>query len=415
MTTVTAMDIAFPEKLVPFVDSNRRFNVAYGGRGGAKSWAFSKIVILKAYQKKKLVLCTREVQNTIRDSVYKLLCDMIERLGLSSFFDISRDTIIGKNGSKFIFRGLKHNISEIKSMEGVDICWIEEGQNISRESLDVLVPTLRKEGSQFYICFNPDNENDPIYQDFVAEGMHNSLVVKINYNDNPFFPDVLLEQMEWEKKHNYDKFQHIWEGNVRSISDACIFKGKFTVESFEIPKDEKGNPIEVDFYYGADWGFSVDPAVLVRSFIYDDNLYVDYEAYGVGVDFDELPQLFDTIPESRNNKIVADNSRPDTISYVNKKGFVVRGSRKGKNSIKDGIEFIRKFKKVIIHPRCKNTKYEFESYSYKRDKITNEILPIIVDKDNHIIDALRYSLEDIRRGSSTMKVSEYSKTELLGW
>jgi phage terminase large subunit len=363
----------------------------YGGRGGGKSWTVAQILLIRASKKKLLILCTREVQNTIKDSVHKLLSDTIDRLGLSPYYWIGKDTILGKNGSKFIFRGLKHNIQEIKSTEGVDICWTEEAQKVSRESWDVLIPTIRKEGSQFFITFNPDQENSPVYQDFVVNKMFGSKVVKINWNHNQMFPDALMEQMLWDKKYNYEKYLHIWEGNVKTISDDCIFKGHFTVEDFKTPED-------VHFIYGADWGFSVDPTVLVRAFVKDDTLWVDQEAWGVGVDLDEISQLFDSVPGSREHKIVADNSRPDTISYLNKQKWIIKPSKKGKDSIEDGIEYIKSFKNVVIHTRCKNAKYEFENYKYKRDRQTEEILPIILDKDNHIIDALRYALEDMRRG-----------------
>jgi phage terminase large subunit len=317
---------------------------------------------------------------------------------LSEYFTIKRDEITAINGSKFIFKGLKHSVSEIKSLEGVDICWVEEAHNISRESLDVLLPTIRKDCSQIFIVYNPDSEQAPVHQDFVINEMYDSLVIKINYDENPFFPDTLRKLMEWDKQYNYEKYQHIWLGQVKAISDTCIFKGKFTVDTFDLPVNKEGEPIPVDFYFGSDWGFSVDPTTLVRCYMHDGNLYIDYEAYGVGVEFEEIPQLFDSIPGSRENIITADSARPDTISYIRNKGFHIKSARKGKNSIEDGIEFLKSFKKIIIHSRCKNTKYEFENYSYKRDKATDEILPIIVDKNNHIIDSLRYATERLRKG-----------------
>jgi phage terminase large subunit len=412
-----SIDIAIdiPDILLPFIESTDRFNVLYGGRGGAKSWTVAQILLIRASEKKLLILCTREVQNTIRDSVHKLLADTIDRLGLTPYYWIGKDTIIGKNGSKFIFRGLRHNISEIKSTEGVDICWTEEAQNVSRDSWDVLIPTIRKENSQFFICFNPDDPEAPVYQDFVINGMHGSRVVKINWDQNAMFPDVLKKQLEWDKKYNYEKYLHVWEGNVKSISDSCIFKGKFTIQDFEPPVDKEGNPIQLHYYYGADWGFSEDPTCLVRSYEYDECLWIDYEAYGVGVELDEIEQLFDSIPGSRDNQIIGDNQRPDTISYLRRKGFAIKSSRKGRNSIKDGIEHLKNYKKIIIHPRCKNTKYEFENYSYKQNPATGEILPIILDKDNHIIDSLRYSHEDNRKGIAKLQKKNIKNKSVIGW
>ena len=255
------------------------------------------------------------------------------------------------------------------------------------------------------MTYNPENDDSPVHQDFIVNAHPDSEVLNINYPDNPFFPDVLRKEMEYDKQYNYDKYLHVWLGQTKQVTEACIFKGKFTIQNFETHK-------EVDFYYGADWGFSNDPTCIIRSYIHDGNLYVDSEAYGVGVELDEIEQLFDSIPNSRQNIITADNSRPDTISYLKRKGFKMRPSIKGSGSIEDGIEFMRSFKQIIIHERCKNTAYEFKSYSYKKDRLTDEILPIIIDKDNHCIDSIRYALERVRRGLSTVKASSVSAYEL---
>ena len=391
------VDITLPKKLLPILTTDKRNIVLYGGRGGAKSWAVATALIIKSLQKSnQIILCCREVQNSIMDSVHSVLVQTIERMKLEPFFNITDKKIECKNGSKFIFKGLYRNITGIKSTEGIDYCWVEESQTISQESIDLLVPTIRKPDSQLFFTFNPDQESDPIYNRFVKSERKDTLLIKINYDENPFFPEVLEKEMLYDKEFNFDKYLHVWEGECKALTDACIFKGKFTVQEFNTPKD-------AHFYYGADFGFSNDPSTLIRSFIKDDCLYIDYEAGGVGIEFEELAGLWDSIPGSREHKIVADNSRPDTISYMSRQGFYVRGSRKGKNSIEDGIEFIRSFRMIYIHPRCKNTLYEFKSYSYKQDKLTEEILPVIVDKDNHYIDALRYSLEDIRRGPGIIK------------
>lgn len=402
------MNIKVPKKLKAAFNSDKRYIVLYGGRGGGKSWFIGFILILKALEKpNQIILCTREIQNTIQDSVHSVLSGAIERLGAENFFHITDKKIECKNGSKFIFKGLYRNIQGIKSTEGINYCWIEEGQTISQDSIDLLFPTIRKPDSQIFISFNPGQEDDPIYTRFIKNKRDDTLLIRINYSDNPFFPEVLRQEMLYDKEYNYDKYLHVWEGECKNITEACIFKDKFTVQEFNTPND-------VHFFYGADFGFSQDASTLTRCYIKDDCLYIDYDAGGVGIEFEELAKLWDCVPGSRDNKIVADNSRPDTISYMNRQGFYVRPSRKGKNSIEDGIEFMRSFKMIYIHPRCKNTVYEFRSYSYKQDRITNEILPVIVDKDNHYIDALRYSLEDARRGrQNPYRTSDVSLNELL--
>lgn len=391
-----------PKKLKPIATTDKRNIVLYGGRGGGKSWVVGMVLILKALEKpNQIILCTREIQNTIQDSVHSVLVGAIERLGLTNVYDITDKKIECKNGSKFIFKGLYRNIQGIKSTEGIDYCWIEEAQTVSQDSINLLWPTVRKPGSQFFITFNPDQESDPIYQRFITVDRPDTLKIKINYDDNPFFPDVLRHEMLYDKEYNYDKYLHVWEGECKNVTDTCIFKGKFTIQDFKTPKG-------MHFYYGADFGFSQDPSAVIRCFINDDNLYIDYEAGGVGVEIDELPALWDSLPGIREHKVVFDNSRPDTGSYLKRQGFIVSPSRKGKNSIEDGIEYIRSFKMVYIHTRCKNTAYEFKAYSYKQDKQTNEILPVIVDKDNHYIDALRYALEDARKG----RIGPYSPSKV---
>lgn len=387
---MSKLRIQIPKKIEPLYTSTKRYNVLYGGRGGAKSWGVGNCLILKAYQETRLVLCTREIQNTIKDSVHKLLSDKIEKFGLLPFFEIQRDAIIGQNGSKFIFKGLRHSVGEIKSTEGITDCWVEEAQSVSNESWDVLIPTVRAEGSQFYIGFNPDSPDDPVYKRFVATERDDALLININYSDNPFFPEVLRKEMEWDKKNDYEKYLWIWEGQPRQISDAQVFKGKFRIDNFETPK-------EVDeFYFGSDWGFSQDPTTLVRCYIVGRRLYIDYEAYGIGVELDEIDQLFDSIPLSRAYKIKADSARPETISHIKNKGFSIFGAKKGKGSIEDGVAFLKSFEEIVIHERCKHTAEEFKLYSYKIDQRTGDILPIIIDKHNHLIDSLRYALEDVR-------------------
>jgi phage terminase large subunit len=247
--------------------------------------------------------------------------------------------------------------------------------------------------------FNPDQETDPTYKDFIISKRGDALVINVNYWDNPFFPDVLRREMEWDKKNDYEKYLHVWEGQTRASSDAQVFRGKFSVEAFEAPEDAQ-------FYYGADWGFSQDPTALVRCFVNEKTLLVDYEAYGVGVDIDKTPEMFDSVPGARKSIITADSARPETISYMRKNGFPhIRSAKKGKGSVVDGITLLRAFEKIIIHPRCQHTIDEFKLYSYKTDRITGEVLPVLEDRNNHCIDALRYSIENIGRTLKASKIS----------
>jgi phage terminase large subunit len=368
-----------------------RYRVWYGGRGSGKSWSVAKGLLLKGCSEPLRILCTREFQISISDSVWRLLCDQIAALGLSNFYEITRNEIKGKNGTLFIFRGLHHNASEIKSMEGVDIAWVEEGENTSDDSLDLLIPTIRKPNSEIIITFNPYRKNDPVMTRFVNNQPPNSIVEKVNYYDNPWFPEVLRAEMEHDKKTNYDRYMWRWEGHPRGISDAQVYKGKYVVDAFDTPED-------AEFYHGADWGFAQDPTAIIRCYIKERTLYIDHEAGGVGIDIDDLPTLFDSIPTFRRWRSYADSARPETISYMQKHGFpMMRPVPKWPGSIEDGIEYIKGFERIVVHPRCKRTLEELELYQYKQDRITNEVLPVIIDKNNHYMDALRYAIVDVMK------------------
>lgn len=367
-----------------------RYKVLYGGRGAAKSWEITRALIIKGLQSKLRVLCAREIQHSIADSVHKLLSEQIYEMGFAPWYKITKNTITGVNGTEFIFSGLRFNVREIKSKEGIDICWIEEAQSVSEESWDVLIPTIRKEKSEIWLSFNPDAETDPTYRRFVIDPPPDSFVRKVGWQDNPWFPDVLRQEMEYLKRVDYEAYLHVWEGEVRRISDAIIFKDKFVVEPFETPDS-------VRFYHGADWGFAQDPTALVRCFIKDRRLYVDMEAYGVGVELDETGALFDAIPTARKWPIKADSARPETISYMKRAGFNITAARKWQGSVEDGIAFMKSFEKIVLHPRCKHAIDEFGHYSYKVDKQTNDVLPIIVDANNHCI--ARGTLVSTERGN----------------
>jgi len=345
------------------------------------------------------VLCARELQVSIADSVHRLLSDQISALELDKCFKITQTGISCRNGSEFIFKGLRHNANEIKSLEGIDICWVEEAQKVSKESWDLLIPTIRKQGSEIWLSFNPDSPDDETWRRFVLSPPDDAIIRKVNYSDNPFFPDTLEQERAYaERVLNYDDYAHIWLGEPSIISDAQIFKNRWVVEEFTAPPKTR-------FYWGCDWGFATDPNTLIRCFITDNKLYIDYEAYGVGVELDEIPQLFDTIPESRKWQIKADCARPETISHIRNKGFNIVPAPKWQGSIEDGIAILKSFEKIVIHPRCKHTIEEMRMYSYKVDRITGEVLPIIVDAFNHCVDATRYALSDYIRNKASLQIN----------
>ncbi len=172
-----------------------RYKIFYGGRGGAKSWHFAIALILLACKEKKRILCTREYQSSINESVQKLLVESIERLNLTNNFTHTEKKIVCKNGSEFLFHGLKHDINKIKSLENISICWVEEGHSVSKKSWETLIPTIRKEGSEIWVSFNPEKEENDTYQRFIVHQKDNSLVKKVGYRDNPWFPEIVRKMI----------------------------------------------------------------------------------------------------------------------------------------------------------------------------------------------------------------------------
>ena len=387
------LDIPTAEVFEPLLQPSR-YKGAFGGRGSAKSNFFAELAIDRCVEKKTGIVCGREIQKSLKHSVKRLLEYKIETLGVSHLFDVQDTIIKGKNGSEMIFTGLQgHTTDSIKSLDNFDVLWIEEAQNISQRSLDIVRPTFRKPGSEIWASWNPNLPTDPIDMLLRCEyPPPGTIVIEANYTDNPWFPEELRQEMEYDKSRDIDKFNHIWLGQYISHSEARVFKN-WRIEDFESPDG-------AIFRLGADWGFSVDPSVLVRCHISGNILYVDYEAYQVGCEIVNLPELFMRVPDAEKWPITADSARPETISHMQKHGFPkIRGAIKGPKSLEDGVEFLRSFE-IVVHPRCKHVIDELTLYSYKIDDLTGNVLPILADKDNHCIDALRYACEGARRAEA---------------
>jgi phage terminase large subunit len=212
----------FPIKLKGLFEKSR-YKVAYGGRGGAKSWGIARALLIKGAKDPMRILCAREFQTSIKDSVHKLLCDQIEALGLLGFYEITQNSIRGKNGTEFSFVGLRNNVANIKSYEGVDVVWVEEAQTTSRLSWNILIPTIRKQGSEIWISFNPELETDETYQRFVLKPPADCIQIKINWSDNPWFPDTLMLEKDALKERDLEAYNQVWEGLCRQSVDGAIF------------------------------------------------------------------------------------------------------------------------------------------------------------------------------------------------
>lgn len=396
-STRVELQIETPRAFLPLLQP-ARYKGAYGGRGSGKSHFFAELLIERCLMfPGTRWACIREVQKSLEQSVKRLLEDKIKALGVGDQFGIKQFEIETPGGGLLIFQGMQnHTADSIKSLEGFDGAWVEEAQSLSQRSLDLLRPTIRKEGSELWFSWNPNQDSDPV--DALLRGESpppGAVVVRANYSDNPWLPDVLTAEIEYDRKRHPDKFAHVWLGDYVRNSESRVFKN-WTVEEFDTP------PGSV-FRFGADWGFSVDPSVLVRCWIEGRRLHVDYEAYLVGCEIDQLPDLFDRVPDCRKWFITADSARPETISYMQRNGFPkISAAVKGARSLEEGIEFLRAFD-IIVHPRCQHVIDELTLYSYKRDPLTDEVLPVLEDKNNHTIDALRYACEGIRRAGKAPK------------
>jgi phage terminase large subunit len=390
-----------------YQENDLRYLVFYGGRGGRKSWEIARALLTKAVQEKTLVLCTREIQNSIQDSVLRLLATQIEMLGLGWFFEIQRTTIIGRNGSEFIFKGLNGlTVDSLKSLEGVDKCWVEEAHSVSERSWQILIPTIRKQGSQILISYNPDLESDPVHQRFVVNTPPRSYVKKVSYLQNPDCPQTLIEEANYLKEVDYEAYAHIWLGEVRAHSDAQVFKGKYKVESFDA--EELGAPM-----FGADWGFAVDPTTLIKFYISDQVLYIREEAYKVKCDVNDLPALFDRVDGSRQYVIRADNARPELISHMRGQYFKIEAAEKWPGCVEDRVAFMRSYRQIVIHPDCPHTAEEFRLYSYKVDKRTGDVLPDLGDQHNHCIDAIGYGISPLIKKLKQIQLPQNYRRQTL--
>ncbi len=413
------------EKLKPlfcdFAISDYRFCVMFGGRGGGKTQAVADWLILCSlgiYNIKDLengistnaeaikILCTREYQSSIKDSVHAVITRRINELGLSELFTITRDEIKSVIGSTFIFKGITKNISEIKSTDNIKFCWVEEAERVTKNSWNTLTPTIRAIGSKIIITFNPESADNETYQRFIVKDRDDTLKININYDDNPFLPLVLKDECEYDKKYNYERYKNVWCGEPVSYSDSIVFKNKFSITDLSDYINSVDNK-KHKLLFGLDFGYSNDPTALICCFIKDSCLYIIKEVYLKKLEIRDMHDVFkNEMQELNNNKIYADCSAPQTISHLKNEGLNIEGAKKYSGSVAEGVAFIKSFKHIYIHHSCKNTILEFQLYSYKVNKTTGQILTDLVDANNHAIDAIRYALNDfIMRKNSPLVIS----------
>ncbi|QCE32881.1 PBSX family phage terminase large subunit [Acetobacteraceae bacterium] len=384
----------------PLLSSKARYLGAYGGRGSGKSHFFAGLLIKRALANPGYrAVCVREIQKSIRFSARQTLIDKIHDFGVGAHFEIQEQYIRTPGEGMIIFQGLQeHNADSIKSLEGFDLAWIEEAQSVGARSWRLLRPTIRKAGSQIWASWNPEKPNNPIDNFFRADQKTpNICTIEANWRDNPWFS----EELNQERLLDYQRldpaeYQHIWEGGYLTHSEALIFQKRLSFEEIFTP------PEKARFYFGLDFGFANDPTALVRCWIVDHCLYIDHAEGAPHIELDHLPSFLKSVPETQNWPIKADCSRPETISYLARRGFKISAAKKWPGSVADGISRLKAFKEIKIHKRAYKIAQEFQRYTYQTDRLTGDVLPLIEDKNNHWIDALRYALDGIIQNKRSM-------------
>lgn len=368
-----------------------------GGRGGGKSHTAIELQLLEYVKNPNFnVVFIREVQKSIKDSVYQLIKDKIKELGLSKHFSSTTTEIRATKGTgRMLFIGMAdHTAAGIKSLEGMDRAVVEEAQQLSQPSIDILLPTIRKAGAEVWMLWNPKHKTDPVDKLFANLLPHEAIHVRVNYTHNRHASEVMKATAERCKRLDPDKYRHIWLGGHEEHSEARIFKHLLVDQDFEFPKG-------IARRFGCDWGFG-DPLVLLSGFVeiskggVDRHLYIRHEAHEAGVEISDTKAHFLTIPESTKWTITAGRERPERIKDIRNQGFKIKACVGGNNSEIEGVEYLQDFI-IHIHRDCPKTAEEFEGYKHPVDKLTGKIKPTLPSQKNHTVEAARYLVEDIRR------------------
>lgn len=399
MTDNVEAQVRIPQKLVPMFALPRgtvQYRAARGGRGSGKSRTFAKMAAVWGYAEKLRILATREIQVSIKESFHAELKEAIaSEPWLDATYDVGENYIYNTvTGTEFIFRGLRHNISAVKSLANIDLTIVEEAEDVPEASWLALEATVfRQPKSELWAIWNPRTKGSPVDKRFIETPPANAVITEINYWENPWFPEN-LERLRIRQQETLDPntYSHIWEGEYLTNSAAQIFAGKWSVSAFEI------NPNWDGPYQGGDFGFSQDPTAAVRIYIDGDVLYVSHEAGRVELELDDMGEyLCAKIPDFERHTTRWDSARPESISHIAKpdrrkplpKSVPVQ---KWKGSVEDGIAFLRSFRQIVLHPRCTETAAEMRKYSYKVDRLTGDVTSDIIDANNHYIDAVRYAI-----------------------
>ena len=398
MNAPVEINADFPPKL-GFLFQPARYKVGYGGRGGAKSWGFARALILLMLQKQIRVLCARELQNSIAESVHKLLSSQIEKMGLSPFFDVLTTEIrCNATGGEFQFAGIRNNTDKIKSYEDFDICWVEEANKVTKTSWNILIPTIRKPNSEIWISFNPDLEIDYTYQKFVLDPPESAKVVFITWRDNPWFPEVLRDEMEDLKRKDYDAYMWVWEGSCRKMLEGAVYANELRDAELgqritTVPYDRK---LPVDVFF--DLGHADSTSMWFRQYANFQFRYINYyEASQLHIDhyllkMQEMGYLYDTVWLPHDAKAKTIGTKLSVEEQIRAKGFKTRVIPR--LSVADGINAARTIfpNSFFDKSKCSAGLQCLMHYRYDKNENTGRLSEQPVhDQYSHGADAFRYS------------------------
>lgn len=418
-----ASRLQLPAKLAKIFEP-RRYKVMHGGRGGGKSWAVASVLLTIAADRQLRVLCAREVQKSMRDSVHRLLRDSVVRLGMEHFFTVLDTEIRGANGSLFLFSGLQsHTVDSIKSFEGVDIVWVEEAHGVSKKSWDVLIPTIRKEGSEIWLTLNPDMDTDDTYQRFIATPSPDTWVCEVNWRDNPWFPDVLDEERKKAKRaQSQEDYEHIWEGKPRRVAEGAIYRHEIDALYVDgrvcpVPYDPL-LPVHTTWDLG--WNDAMTIILVQRGpqdvriidYIEDSNRTLDWyvsqlerRPYRWGVDY--LPH------DGRTRNFQTGKSTEELLRELGRRDVVVQSA----TSVEEGIKAAR-----VLFPRCYFDQHKTARLveclkRYRRDihTKTGEPMAPLHDEYSHGADAFRYLGQAVSVMPSAHRVLDYEEAPPPDW
>lgn len=393
--------IEIPQEFQPLFNKDWREAAVYGGRFSLKSHTVARILLIRARQSKIRVACFREFQNSIADSSYQLLADLIKQYELTDFKLTNNSIVNTINGSDFIFKGLWNNEQSIKSIEGIDIAWIEEAQTVSEKSLEVLTPTVRKDGSQIIYTYNRLLEEDPVHKRLVLEGRPNTLIINVNYDialKYGMMPEVIRLEMEDDRDRRPALYKHKWLGEPYSL-ERKIYRDWAFIDS--IPHEARLER------YGVDFGYSNDPTSIVAIYKYNGGFILDEICYQKGL---SNKQIADVLKNVDRALVIADSAEPKSIDEIRSYGINILPCVKGKDSINQGIQYVQD-QKISVTNRSTNIHREYKNYFWQMDK-SGKIVNVPEGGFDHSMDSIRYGLDSYKPKVSLFSGQQPNKSFL---